>query len=279
MVRLSIRSLVGGFVIWLLAVGCESRKAPEAVGTATSVAVPKPLLDTVATPNPIAPVAIDTTQESQSGDVPALHIPFEERRTVAPGLVVIIRSIRPADTAVIREPSDLQLILTIKRHNKVIYLDTADDGLRYDYYAMPTTKKLYPIWIPTGEDAGELLIAFNNRPFKELAQRFLIQDNRIVKIDTLLTFNGPAKDYDRDGKMEFAGFYGYGEEWDDEKGQHRIMYVPTLYYEVRPTGLVLDSALTKRKTLAEYGVFQGFKDVGQPGILVRQLPKGSSKRR
>ena len=280
MLRLPIYSLARAFVIGMLAVGCESRSPlAKTDSAAVSAAASPPLADTVAAKILVASTLIDTAQALPSGDVPALHIPFEERRTVTPGLVVIVKSIRPADTAIIREPSDLRLTLTIERNNKVIYRDTADDGLRYDYYAMPTTKQLYPLWIPTGANMGELLVAFNNRPFKELAQRFFIQNDRIVKIDTLLTFNEPAKDYDHDGKKEFAGFYSYGEEWDDEKGQHRIMYVPTLYYELRSAGLVLDSALTKRKVLAEYGVFQGFEDTGQPGILVQQLPKGSPKRR
>ena len=217
-------------------------------------------------------------QPSETGDVTALHEPFEEIQKVAPGLLVIISSIRSANTAVIRDPGDLKVVLTIKRNNSIIYRDTTADGWTYDLYAMPETEKLYPLWVPTSGGNGDLLVAFSNRPSKELARRFHIRNNQIAKIDTLLTFNGPAKDYDQDGKLEFAGFYDFGEEWDDEKGQHRMMYVPTLYYEVRPTGLVLDSVLTKRKVLAEYGVFQGFEDVGQPGILVQQLPKGSPKR-
>jgi hypothetical protein len=71
----------------------------------------------------------------------------------------------------------------------------------------------------------------------------------------LLAFDGPAKDWDKDGKLEFAGFYDYVEPLADDKGRTLVPYVPTLYYEVRPSGLVLDSALTEKKVRADYGVF------------------------
>lgn len=188
---------------------------------------------------------------------------------VAPGLQLLITSVPVADTALLREPSDLWLVLTIKRGKQVIFRDTARDGLTYTEYSEPTTAKLYPIWIPTGPGAGQLLVAFNNRPLKDLARRFYIKDYQVVKIDTLLTFNGPAGDVDKDGKLEFAGFYGYGEEWDDAKGRHRQMYIPTLYYEIRPMGLVLDSALTRQKAKAKYGKFYGYADSQGPVILAK----------
>jgi hypothetical protein len=227
-------------------------------------------------------VIIDTVSEapedSPSGDVPALHIPFKERHSVAPGLVVLIESIRPADTAIIREPSDLKLTFTIKRNKQIIYRDTAHDGLMYDYYAIPSTKKLYPIWVPTGAGNGELLMAFNNRPALELARRFHILNGQVAKIDTLIAFDGSARDWDHDGKLEYCGMEDSGEEWDDEQGHRRMAYNPKLYYEITPAGLVLDSALTKQKARADYGVFQGFHYSGSPGILFSRLPKSSLMR-
>jgi hypothetical protein len=217
-------------------------------------------------------------QPLETEDVAALHEPFEEIKQVAPGLRVIIRSIRPADTAIIRDPSDLKVVLAIERNRTIVHQDTTADGWTYDMYAMPETKKLYPLWVPTGGGNGDLLVAFSNRPSKELARRFQIRNDRVVKIDTLLTFDGPAKDWDGDGKLEYTGFYDFGEEWDDDKGQHRRMYIPTLYYEVRPTGLVLDSVLTEKQARADYGVFLGYKDSAQPGILLSKLPRGSKYR-
>ncbi|WP_210520728.1 hypothetical protein [Hymenobacter terricola] len=279
MLRLPLRALTGILLIWSLAVGCESKKAPVTTETPASAAASKLLTDTIAAaPVTTADTVTEVAQESPSGDVPALHIPFEERKTVAPGLVVIVKSIRPADTAIIREPSDLKLTFTIKRNNKVVYRDTANDGLMYDYYAMPSTKKLYPIWVSTGEGNGELLVAFNNRPSLELARRFYILNGQVAKIDTLPAFNGPAKDWDQDGKLEYNGIEDSGEVWADEQGHHRIAYNPALYYEIRPVGLVLDSALTERKARADYGVFQGFHYAGSPGVLFSKLPKNSRLR-
>jgi hypothetical protein len=267
--------LIISLVVWVFLTSCESRKPPTVVEQQPVLSTMKPLpTATVAAQTPVADT-LGKGQVSASGDVPVLHVPFEERKTVASGLVVIVKSIRPADTAIIREPSDLKLTFTIRHHNKIIYRDTANDGLMYDYYSMPKTEKLYPIWIPTGSGNGELLVAFNNRPSKELARRFYIRSDQVAKIDTILTFNGPAKDWDKDGKLEYAGFYDFGEEWDDDKGRHRMAYVPTLYYEIRANGLTLDSALTKRKALADYGVFQGFEYTEKPGILVDKLPKGA----
>lgn len=276
---LPFRSLFGLLLICSLLAGCESKETLATTETSASAVARQLLPDTLAAPLvSAADTAVETAEQLPSGDVPALHIPFEESRTVAPGLLVIIKSIRPADTAIIREPSDLRLTFTIKRNNRVIYRDTADDGLTYDYYAMPSTKKLYPIWIPTGGGNGELLVAFNNRPSLELARRFHIFSGQIATIDTLITFNGPAKDWDHDGKLEYSGIEDSGEEWDDAQGHHHLAYNPRLYYEIRPAGLVLDSVLTERNARADYGIFQGFHYSGTPGVLSSNLPETSRLR-
>jgi hypothetical protein len=207
--------------------------------------------------------------DSTAADNPQLHQPFEDTKVLAPGLAVVIASVPVPATAIIREPSDLRLAFSIKYGGRVIFRDTANDGLTYTYFSMPQTEKLYPLWLPTGRGSGELLVAFNNRPSKELARRFFIKDFRVAKIDTLLTFSGPATDVDKDGKLEYAGFYDFGETWQDEKGRNRQLYIPTLYYEVRPSGLVLDSALTKQKTKAQFGAFYGYKYSDKPIIYAK----------
>ncbi len=261
-------------VTYTLLGSCESKPAPAAVQNSSNApsSAQSPVQADTATIVQESPLAAATndTPKNPSEDVPALHKPFEKIKTVAPGLLVTIRSVPVAATDIIRDSSELRLIFTIERDHKVIFRDTADDGFMYSYYAMPETERLYPIWVPMGPGAGELLVAFNNRPSKELARRFYIKNNQVIKIDTLLTFNGPAKDVDNDGKLEFAGFGGFGEEWDDDQGRHRQTYNPVLYYELRPTGLVLDSVLTRRKILAQYGVFQGFDASDSPGILMEK---------
>ncbi|MFD1470803.1 hypothetical protein ACFQ48_21435 [Hymenobacter caeli] len=266
--------LAGALVTHVLLSGCESKPAPAVVQSSSKVpsaAQPSAQADT-ATIIQESPLAFPgyASPKDPSEDVPTLHQPFEKIKTVAPGLLVIINSVPVAATDIIRDSSELKLIFTIKRDHKVIFCDTADDGFMYSFYTMPETERLYPIWVPTGPGAGELLVAFNNRPSKELARRFYIKNNQVVKTDTLLTFNGPAKDVDNDGKLEFAGSGGFGEVWDDDQGKRWTTYNPVLYYEVRPTGLVLDSILTRRNILAQYGVFQGFDASNSPGILMKK---------
>lgn len=279
MLHLPTRSFFKALLVWSALAGCEGKKTPTTIETSASTAVPKLLSDTVAaTPAVAADTAVEVAQELPSGDVPALHIPFEERRKVAPGLVVVIKSIRPADTATIRDPWDIKETFSIVQNGRVIYRDTAN-GMTYDFSEQPKIRKQYPMWIPTGHANGELLVAFDNRPSKELAKRFHITDGHIAKIDTLPVFNGPAKNLDKDSQMEVAGALAYSEEWDDEHGNDYVSYDPTLYYEIWPTGLVLDSVLTRQKIKEEYGVFKGFAYAEHLEVLVSRLPKASRKRR
>ena len=267
--------LINGFSLLLVAlVACEGRReavTTHPVATQAQVGTVDTTNSTTLVALPLQDTVINATQptSSESGDVPALHKLFEEVRTVTPSLQVIIKSVPVTDSTIIREPSDLKLTFALKHNNKIIYRDTTDDGLAYSYYSMPQTKKLYPIWIPVGHVNGELIVAFNNRPSKELARRFTIANSVVIKIDTLLAFDGPARDIDKDGKLEFAGIQDYGEEWMDKQGRRRASYNPTLYYEVRPTGLVLDSALTESKARAQYGKFWGFSYSNTPIIIAK----------
>ncbi|MBJ6110987.1 hypothetical protein JAO73_18335 [Hymenobacter sp. BT523] len=259
--------------------GCESRNTARTAEQTSKVQPVSAKTEQLAVDQNSASDTIDLTQTQPSGNVSKLHeIAFEEKKVLASGLLVVIKSIHQPDSAIIRDPFDVKVTFSILQNHKVIYQDTAN-GMTYDFDEQPVINTLYPLWIPTGKTAGELLVAFDNRPSKELARRFYIKDGRVAKIDTLLTFDGPAKDYDKDGKLEFAGFYDFGEEWDDDKGRHRQMYVPTLYYEIMPNGLQLDSVLTEKQARADYGAFLGFKDSSQPGILTSKLPKGSKYRR
>ncbi|PJJ60840.1 hypothetical protein CLV45_2274 [Hymenobacter chitinivorans DSM 11115] len=256
--------------------GCENRKP---VTTAeTTAAAPTPPPSSVSIPaKPALATAREDAPDSASGDVAALHEPFEENKLVAPGLSIKIKSIPAAVNAIVKDPFDIKVTFAIIQNKQIIYQDTAD-AMTYDFSEESATQALYPLWMPTGQGSGELLVAFDNRPSKELARRFVIVKSQVVKIDTLPVFDAAAKDWDQDGKRELAGAMGYSETWDDPQGKARITYDPTLYYEVRPTGLVLDSALTKQKVRAEYGVFLGFKSSQTPGILISKLPKSSPKR-
>ncbi|WP_345238275.1 hypothetical protein [Hymenobacter saemangeumensis] len=202
--------------------------------------------------------------------MPALHsLEINDNTTLAPGLVVSYQSIpRPAST-VVRDPCDIGIMFSIRWSGKTIFRDTMN-GCDYDPELVDSTiRKVYPLWLPTSKASGELLVVFNNRPSKDLARRFFIQGQLVTMIDTLPTFDGPARDADGDGKREFSGTLEYGEEWEDEKGRLRHAYNPTLFYEVRPTGLVLDSTLTMRRARVQYGKFYGFDYSTEPLILAK----------
>lgn len=209
--------------------------------------------------------------------MPAFHEAFEKRKAITPSLVIVEKSIQQPATAIIRDPWEIKETFSIELNGKVIYQDTAN-GMTYDFSDQPEIRKRYPIWISTGQTDGELLVAFDNRPSKELARRYFIRNNQITKIDTIPSFDNPAKDEDNDGRLEYNGIEDFGETWDDEHGLRRIVYNPRLYYEVSPAGLMLDSALTERKARADHGVFQGFHYASKPGILINKLPKNSRYR-
>ncbi|MGI4833528.1 MAG: hypothetical protein ACRYFK_08720 [Janthinobacterium lividum] len=252
-----LTALVGGL---LALAACESRP-PAGQNTPVASGV-----------GPAAPPASAPPDTLGAVSAPPLSTnlprPYFRTKMVAPGLEVRIASVPvPANSSVAPASEGPPLVLTIRRGHQVIFCDTTDDGLAYTEFSEPTTQALYPLWVSAGPGAGQLLVAFNNRPSKDLARRFYVQQGRVTKIDTLLTFDGPAKDVDGDGRREFSGFYDYGEVWDDAQGRRHRVYVPTLYYEIRPTGLVLDSALTKRRAIAQYGAFYGFTYSADPVII------------
>jgi hypothetical protein len=124
--------------------------------------------------------------------------------------------------------------------------------------------------VPTGKGAGELLIEVQSPPDIGLARRFFIKQGHVEKTDTLPIFEEKARNLDNDPRPEFSGQRYSGEQWDDGKGHYFTSYSPMLYYEVRPTGLVLDTALTKRKAITQYGVFRGFGYSEKPGIRIKR---------
>ncbi|MGI4875638.1 MAG: hypothetical protein ACRYFX_31160 [Janthinobacterium lividum] len=209
-----------------------------------------------------------TSRPTQAAAAPAPPTPLATARMVAPGLVVRIAPASPTDTA-IGQALDQRLVLTIERNRHVIFQDTTTDGLAYSAYSEPQTKTLYPLWVPAGAGAGELLLAYSNRPGRDQVRRFRIEGQQVTHLDTLTAFDGPAKNLDQDARLEYSGYADYGEHWTDEQGHHRQTYNPVLYYEVRPTGLVLDTALTIRQNRARYGKFYGYRYSEQPVIVVK----------
>lgn len=180
---------------------------------------------------------------------------------VAPGLVVYTKGIPEADNL----PTEPQRILIIKRHGQILYADTTADFI----YPTSSLGPRYPIWLPTAQAKGELLIRIASPPDLDIVQRFFLDGSRILQIDTLPVFDEAARNLDKDHLLEFSGYQTSSEVWDDGKGHFYTSYNPKLYYEIRPTGLVLDSALTKQKAFAQYGVFRGFNYSEKPGIRIK----------
>ncbi len=183
-------------------------------------------------------------------------------KLVAPDLAVTISGIYPTDDERVKP----QRILLIKQHERVIYTDTTADFL----YEEPFKSSIYPLWVPTGKGAGELLLEVQSPPDLGLARRFFIRQGQVIKTDTLPIFEQKARNLDNDPHPELGGRRYSGEQWDDRKGHYFTSYSPILYYEMRPAGLVLDTALTKRKAIAQYGVFRGFGYSAKPGIRIKR---------
>lgn len=217
------------------------------------------------------PAATAARLPALAAETSAPHAHATAAQTVAPGLEVRIASAVPTDTAGKLYPEH-PLVLTIERNGQVIFQDTTADGLAYAAYSEPQTDRLYPLWLPTGPAMGELLVAYSGRPNRDKVRRFRIKGQRVVRIDTLTAFDGPARNLDQDAWLEYRGYADYGESWDDAQGHHQT-YNPLLCYEVRPTGLVLDTALTIRRNRARYGKFYGYRYSEKPVIITKQPSK------
>lgn len=244
-----LKPKAGWLLLVAVAVACESR--PVATGLPGASQAPAPI------------VAVDSAVR-QSPTTAAANTPtwLEAGKTVAPGLVVFtkgtLETAGPAMTP--------QRILQIRRNGRVLYADTTAD------FSYPTTaeQRRYPLWLPTKPGRGELLVRVASPPDLDIVRRFFLAGQRVTRIDTLPAFDEAASNLDSDSLLEFSGYRHAGEVWDDGSGHARTSYNPKLYYEVRPTGLVLDSVLTKQKAIAHYGVFRGFQYSDKPGIRLKK---------
>ena len=195
---------------------------------------------------------------------------FADYREVVPGLLVTTSGVPVSDdtTAAPRR------ILTIRQNGRIIYADTTADFL----YRDPDEPEmaLYPLWVPTGLGRGELLVRVATPPDLDFLRRFVVSGQHVVCRDTLPAFNERARNLDQDPALEFSGVrYSSEVIGDDGHGYLSTTYSPLLCYEVRPTGLVLDTALTIRRTRARYGKFYGFKYLKKQ--VIRQDMVGDGK--
>jgi hypothetical protein len=139
-------------------------------------------------------------------------------------------------------------ILTHK--NKQIYIDTSLTEYEFG-------DKLYPIVRKLNNETFEILVEINDRPSKNYLKYFKVCQDKIVSIEKLPTFISKASNQDKDSNLEFAGYTYWGETWGD--AGTATFYNPIIYYELRPSGITLDSTLTISKNKEIYGDFHGFK--------------------
>ena len=138
--------------------------------------------------------------------------------------------------------------LKIVQNGKIIFKDTTLTEYTIKDSLYP---KLYDF-----KNHLELLIEIDDRPSKNKIFKFKIKNNLLEKIDTLPTFIAIPKDLDQDNKLEYAGFWDYGEVWGDSI--QVTDYNPIVFYEINEMGINLDSITTIRVNTTIYGKFYGF---------------------
>ena len=139
-------------------------------------------------------------------------------------------------------------ILTHK--NKELYIDTSLTEYEFG-------DKLYPIVKQLDQETFEILVEVNDRPSKNYLKYFKVHQDKIVNTEKLPTFISNSSNLDTDDNLEFAGFWDWGETWGDNGSL--TAYNPIIYYELKPSGITLDSNLTISKNKEIYGDFHGFK--------------------
>jgi hypothetical protein len=139
-------------------------------------------------------------------------------------------------------------ILTHK--NKQLYVDTSLTEYEFG-------DKLYPIVRQLDKETFEILVEVNNRPSKNYLKYVKVHQEKIIGTEQLPTFISSASNLDTDDNLELAGFWDWSETWGDNGSL--TVYNPIIYYELKPTGITLDSALTINKNKKIYGDFHGFK--------------------
>jgi DNA-binding transcriptional regulator WhiA len=139
-------------------------------------------------------------------------------------------------------------ILTNKK--KQLYLDTSLTEYEFG-------DKLYPIVRQLDKETFEVLVEVNDRPSKNYLKYFRVHQDKIVSTEKLPTFISRASNLDTDDNLELAGFWDWGETWGDNGSL--TAYNPIIYYELKPSGITLDSTLTISKNKEIFGGFHGFK--------------------
>jgi|GEM_PF-6399839 len=143
------------------------------------------------------------------------------------------------------------------RHNgKRVFVDTINN---FEFEKQP------PILNKLRTGAFELLVEFDNNPNKNLTLVLRIEQDKIIKRDTVATFIGKQEKIN--GMVVRSGAWDNSEEWD-ENGVSYITFDPVIYYKFTSAGVGVDSALTRERTKAKYGNVDPFDHTHQIGFPI-----------
>ncbi len=147
------------------------------------------------------------------------------------------------------ETFETHMLFILEHKNKQLYIDTS--SAEYEF-----GDKLYPMVRKLDNETFEILVEVNDRPSKNYLKYFKVHKDKIVRIEKLPTFISKPSNLDTDDNLELAGFW----EWGEMFGENYSLtaYNPIIYYELRPSGITLDSALTISINKEIYGCFHGF---------------------
>jgi hypothetical protein len=151
-------------------------------------------------------------------------------------------------------PLQIYSLFILTHNNKQIYIDSS-----FTEYELGDS--LYPIVRAIDHETFEVLVEINDRPLKNYVKYFKVFQDQIIYTEKMPTFFPRALNLDEDENLELAGFWGIGETWGDNYSL--TGYDPIIYFEIKPTGITLDSALTISKNREFYGEFYGFKYNGK----------------
>lgn len=117
--------------------------------------------------------------------------------------------------------------------------------------------KQYPIVLKNSNDSYQILVEIDDRPSIDKTILFNIENDKVVRTDTVPMFYGTAKNMDHDNNLEYAGTWDYGEEWQGKNGETVVAYSPILFFEIRSNMLVFDSVTTTSVNTEIYGRYYG----------------------
>lgn len=157
--------------------------------------------------------------------------------------------------------------LRIYQNGKCIYRDTSSTEYTKDN---PLYPKLYEF-----KTHKELLVETDNRPNMNMLFNFHIQNERIIRIDTIPDFKNAPKDLDGDNKPEFTGQWDHSEHWGDSV--LLTGYNPVMYYELTDDGIVLDKTTTIKINTKFYGKFYGFEYNSEIAFPEKELEKNNEE--